>query len=145
MQTYIRGEITITAAQLEHVKVKTRKKMRAARRHPERERRCFELNDVFGFVFTEAMADLDIYLVEDSNCDEDAGRLIVLSLDESWDLSGRQARIWKLRYRDDCTAPALDALVDELLDASIEFLQIEVSLKAPQKPTREPTKLRRVA
>jgi hypothetical protein len=142
MQSYIKGEISITAAQLKSAKAIARKKMRAACRDPARHSRCFELDDVFGFVFNEAMAYLGIYMVEDSICDEDASRLIVLSLDESWDLSDRQALFWKLRFRDGCSPETLDALVDELLDESLKFLSIKV-IKATRKNTTAP--LRRAA
>ena len=75
MQSYITGEITVTAAQLERAKAKLRKEMRAIRRHPERQ--PFGLYDMFAYVFDNwTMADLDIHMVEDNACYEDAGRLI---------------------------------------------------------------------
>ena len=73
MQSYIKGEITITARQLASAKADAQKAMRTAARRPGW---TWTQQDTLGFVFDEVLRDMDIDQSYDGSLNYDAARLI---------------------------------------------------------------------
>ena len=113
--------------------------MRAAARRPGW---TWTQQDTLGFVFDEVLRDMDIDQSYDGSLNYDAARLILGTNGDGMGLDELQRRIWKRRFREGCSPEALDAIVDELLDKSFEYLDIKV-VAAAEKTSK--VRLRRAA
>jgi hypothetical protein len=93
------------------------------------------LLSAFDEVFDEALTDtLDIEWGGDAMVpDFNRGRLIYGPEFEVMELSALQKAVWEKKVTRGCSAAILDAVVDELLTASFEFLGVKIKA-APKLP-----------
>ncbi len=143
MESYIKGEITITAAQL----AKTAEDIKAEMHKSVWEDGWEDACETFTDLFYQGLLEMDD--IELSACsDFDHSRIIAAGDDELLEFEKLQESMWNERVKPGCPPSALDAIIEEVLAASLAFLGIKVKAarpKAPQKTAKERPRLRRVA
>jgi len=140
MESYIKGEISITAEQLASAKAHIQKELREAVWSDGWD----GLLSIFDEAFDEALTDiLDIEWGGDAMApDFNRGRLITGPEYEGMELNKLQKDIWQKRVTQGCSVSVLNAVIDELLKASLAFLGIKVSGAAAQERGRDRARLR---